>query len=181
MTPDASAVPQTILEWVRRHRLRRRAQFGGEQAFRQYMRWLFRASRFVRYKGWKPAELAQALETVSKEPIHEPDAVDPSMVDGRHARPGTRGRRSRSPVSGRQCIDCGCLLPADRRRRGRCEPCRQRRARRTARQRMRQHRTKARIAEACQKPVEQRSGPRRGRQNQQRPPGRVKVPPSLRS
>lgn len=189
MNPTDSETPRTIVEWVRRHRLRRRAQSGSEKAFRQHMRWLFPASGFVRYKGWKLAELEAALEEASGEDVREPDPsavtrAGNSGVDVSGSHQNDRASVSaptQSSASQRRCVDCGEVLASDRRRAGRCQRCRKRRANETAKVRMRRHRQR----NASQHGVEHNHGRRsdapQGSQTDDPGAGRVSVPPLLRS
>ena len=181
MTTTASSAPRTILEWVRAHRRRRRKQLGSEEAFRRHLRILLRMSAFTRHRGWKSADLEDALEVVEAEPIDEPVPDGQASGDAEGDRRDPPDRCARSPGSGRQCIDCASLLPAGRRRRGRCESCRQKRARETARHRMRRRRAKVAVGEAHQTPVEQRSGPARGAQSDDTHAGRTAGAKPLRS
>ena len=187
MIATDSKAPETIMEWVRGHRLRRRAQFVNERAFRQHMRWLFRGSGFVRYKGWKPAQLEATLEETLEEMACKADPVGRSGAssaateaiagDGKDKVDASVG----TPGSQRRCVDCGDALPPDRQRAGRCERCRQRRLRETSRQRMRRHRAKVTVGEEGQKPPEQHSGPARTAQRDDTHPDRATGPRPLRS
>lgn len=148
MIATDSKAPETIMEWVRGHRLRRRAQFVNERAFRQHMRWLFRGSGFVRYKGWKPAQLEATLEETLEEPACKADPIGRSQ-ESSAATEGAAGDRNdkvdafvESPGSQRRCIDCGDALPPDRQRAGRCQRCRKLRAKETAKERMRRRRAR---------------------------------------
>ena len=176
MTARATRTPRTVMEWVRQYRRRRRAKLGSEERFGLHARRLFRVSEFVRHKGWKLAELEEALGAVADEPVCGSDAANATRIGGRYDQPGTRGRDLRPPASGRRCIDCGSLLPPYRQRRGRCEPCRRRRARQTARLRMRRQRAKVDAGKVPQKPTESCSRPRSGPQKARSP-----CPPGARS
>ena len=182
MTTSIYPSPHAPLEWVRSYRRRRRRQLGSEEAFQRHVRILWRHSGYVRHKGWKVDELTAALGQVKDEPVPE---ARPGQVEGGTAasakRRSTQAMPQRAIGTGRRCIDCGEALPADRQRKGRCERCRECRARGTARRRMRRHRAEQTVEDARHRPVERRSEPHTGGQKRRSLSRRAKVPTMLRS
>ena len=156
---NSQPVPASPPEWVRRYRQRRRRQLGSEEAFRRHVRIVWKHSGFVKQKGWKPEQLAAALDQVEGESTagSKRDPAGEVAADD-HDEPQASESAPLAPGPGRRCIGCGAHLPADRQRTGRCQPCRQRRQRETARDRKRHQRTKPeRCRVTRQKAVEGRS------------------------
>ena len=138
------------LDWVRSYRQRRRKELGSEETFPQHVRRLWAVSGFAKHRRWTTEALEQALVQVADEPVPEPPTTVKPAPTIRTIRPIARKRLRSSPrpltprpvqplPDQATCKDCGPVLPGWRRC-GRCEPCRLKRARITARERKRRQR-----------------------------------------